>query len=164
MSPRVILVAPPGVDVDAIADELGRLLDLPVRSTDRDVEERAGATVAEIFVEEGEPAFRELERQAVLAALDEHDGVLVLGGGAVMDPRAEAELARHTVVFLDTSITSAARHLGFFAASHVVNPRAQWIRMMEGRRPVYERVATATVAAHDRAPAEVARAVRDAIS
>lgn len=163
MSPRVILVAPPGVDVDAIAAELGRMFDLPVRSTDRDVEERAAATVAEIFVEKGESTFRELERQAVVTALGEHDGVLVLGGGAVMDPLTEADLAGERVVFLDVSISQAARTLGFIGPTTVINPRAQWLRMMEKRRPVYERVADVVVTVDGKAPSEVVQEILAAL-
>lgn len=164
MSPRVVLVAPPGVEVERIAAALGSLLDLPVRDTDRDVEALAGASVAEIFVESGESLFRDLERQAVVAALAEHDGVLVVGGGAVMDPRTEADLAAHRVVLLDVSITYAARVLGLTGATHVVNPRAQWLRMMETRRPVYARVASLTVSTDGRQPDDVASEIAAAVS
>lgn len=150
-----------------MAEELGRLLDLPVLDTDREVEARTGRSVGELFVEEGEPVFRDLERQVVVDALAMHDAVLALGGGAVMDPRTEADLAGHAVVFLDVSITYAARRLGFNVErpTHLVNPRAQWLRMMEGRRPVYERIAVARVSTDDRevedVAAEIAAVLRD---
>ena len=58
---------------------------LPVRDTDHDVEAAAGKPISDIFVDDGEARFRALERAAVVAALAEHDGVLALGGGAVLD-------------------------------------------------------------------------------
>ena len=145
--PKVVLVGPPGAGKTTIAGELGRLLQLPVRDTDADVEAAAGMTVSEIFLDRGESVFREFERDAVTRALDGHDGVLSLGGGAVMDPLTEAALQGHTVVFLDVGIQAAARRIGFNRDRPLLigNPRAQWLRLMENRRPVYERVATITV-------------------
>ena len=60
-----------------------------------------GKPISDIFVDDGEPAFRALERAAVAAALAEHDGVLALGGGAILDRgRPGQRCAGHTVVFL----------------------------------------------------------------
>jgi shikimate kinase len=165
MSPRVVLIGPPGAGKTSVAAALGRLLDTPARDTDADVETLAGASVADIFVDQGESAFRDLEREVVVRALDEQDGVLAVGGGAVMDPLTEADLAGMPVVFLDVSIAHAARRLGFNQSrpTHVVNPRAQWLRMMEGRRPVYERLAVATVSTDDKTVEDVAAEVVSAL-
>jgi len=163
--PLVVLVGPPGSGKTTIATELGRLLAVPVRDTDADVEKMAGASVSDIFVDQGEPAFRELERQAVAAALAEHAGVLSLGGGAVMDPLTEAALDGHTVVFLDVGIQAAARRIGFNRERPLLigNPRAQWLRLMENRRAVYERVATLRVPTDDRTPEEIGLAIIESL-
>ena len=70
----------------------------------------AGKPIAEIFVEDGEPHFRALERDAVRAALAEHDGVLALGGGAVLD-RAPGRCSPGgaVVVFLDVGSPTPRR-------------------------------------------------------
>ncbi|MDQ1288752.1 MAG: shikimate kinase / 3-dehydroquinate synthase [Actinomycetota bacterium] len=165
MSPRVVVVGPPGAGKSTVAALIATRLGEGVRDTDADVERTAGRTISEIFVEDGEPVFRELERRAVLAALAGHDGVLALGGGAVMDPGVEAALAGHLVVFLDVLIADAARRVGFNRDRPLLvgNPRAQWNRLMEVRRPVYSRVATVTVATDGRTPDEVADEVIEAL-
>jgi shikimate kinase len=156
--PVVVLIGPPGSGKSTVARELARVLGLAARDTDVDVELLAGRTVAEIFVEEGEPRFRELEHEAVAAALDTHDGVLAVGGGAVLDPRTETALAGHTVVFLDVGIADAAKRVGFNKERPLLmmNPRAQWVALMDGRRPTYERLATFRVDTAGRTPGEVA--------
>jgi shikimate kinase len=162
----VVLVGPPGAELDEVGALLGALLGLPVRATDADVEAAAGASVADIFVTSGEPAFRELERAAAAAALAGHHGVLVLGSGAVMDPLTQAGLAGHTVVFLDVELPEAARRLGFNRERPVAigSPRSQWLKLMEHRRPVYRRLATVTVPTDGLSPDQVAREVVDALT
>jgi shikimate kinase len=169
--PAAVLVGPPGADVVVVAVELGRLLGLPVLDTDAAVERAAGASVAELFVERGEDAFRELERAAVVQALAGHDGVLALGGGAVADPRTQDELAGYgqaggTVVFLDVGVADAARRLGFNVERPpgLGNPRQQWQRLMEQRRPLYERVATVTETTDGRTAEQVAEQVAEALA
>ena len=163
--PVVVLVGPMGSGKTTVGSALAARLGLGLRDTDADVEARAGKPVSDIFVDDGEPVFRDLEREAVATALREHDGVLALGGGAVMDPLTEEALRGHTVVFLDVQVTDAARRIGLNRDRPLLlgNPRAQWLRIMERRRPVYERVATAVVATDGRTPDEVADAVLDAL-
>jgi shikimate kinase len=163
--PLVVLVGPPGALTAQVGRELGRRLGVAVRDTDDDVAAAAGKPVGDVFVEDGEAGFRDLERVAVSRALAEHDGVLVLGGGAVVDPVTEQALAGHTVAFLDVSVAEAARRLGFSGPRPVgiANPRAQWLRLMEHRRPVYDRVATVTVSTDGLEPDEVAAGVEEAL-
>lgn len=156
--PVCVIVGPPGAGKSTVAAVLGQRLGAAVRDTDADVETMAGKSVADIFLDDGEPAFREFERAAVTAALDGYDGVLALGGGAVMDPDTEAALAGHAVAFLDVQIADAARRIGFTRDRPLLvgNPRARWVALMQTRRPVYERVAAVTVATDGRSPEEVA--------
>lgn len=163
--PAVVLVGPPGAGKSTVAAELGRLLDLPVRDTDADVAEMAGTTIADIFLEQGEAAFRALERDAVARALAEHRGVLALGGGAVLDPVTEELLSGRQVVFLDVGVADAARRIGLNRDRPLLvgNPRAQWVRLMGERRPIYERVSVARVTTDGLDAVEVARAVLTAL-
>jgi len=158
MPPHVVLVGPPGSGKSTTARLVAVRLGLTARDTDDDVEQKAGTTISDIFVDRGEEAFRELERDATALAIDEHDGVLALGGGAVLDPATRERLRGLTVVFLDVGIKDAASRIGFNRDRPLLlgNPRAQWIRLMEARRPLYDEVATSTVQTDGRSAPEVA--------
>ncbi len=159
--PRVVLVGPPGSGKSTVGAALAELLGLPLHDTDAAIEAAAGRTISDIFVEDGEPAFRTLERAEVARALAEDAGVLALGGGAPVDPLTEQLLVGQTVVFLDVGIADASKRVGFDQSRPLlaVNPRASWVRLMNERRPVYERVATFRVDTAGRTPGEVAAEV-----
>ncbi len=159
--PRVVLVGPPGSGKTTVGRAVADLLGVDLRDTDQAIEVQEGRSISDIFMEEGEPRFRELERTEVAASLRAQTGVLALGGGAVMDPVTAQALAGHTVVFLDVGIADAAGRVGFNSSRPLlaVNPRAQWTRMMEARRPTYQRLATFTVQTGARTPQDVAAEV-----
>ncbi len=169
--PLAVLVGPPGSGKSTVARQLAVRLGTTSRDTDEDVERTAGKPISEIFVDDGEPHFRSLERAAVLAALTEHEGVLALGGGAVLDEVTQEALAMYrdaggTVVFLDVTLAHAAPRVGFATARPLLlgNPRAQWQALMEARRPVYHRVATLHVPTDGLRPAQVAETIHEALT
>lgn len=159
--PIAVLIGPPGAGKSTIAREVAKRLGVGARDTDLDVEQATGRTIADIFVQDGEAAFRELEHVAVMAALAEHDGVLSIGGGAVLDPRTHAALRDHLVIFLDVRIADAATRIGFNRDRPLLlgNPRAQWTAMMDLRRPIYEQISTVRVDTAGRSIGEVTEAV-----
>nr|MCU0266047.1 AAA family ATPase [Actinomycetes bacterium] len=126
MAPVVVVVGPPGAGKTTVGRLVAERLGVAFRDTDTDVEAAAGASVADVFVTEGEAGFRALERTAVAAALADHDGVLALGGGAVLDPGTRDRLVGRTVVFLDVGVADAARRVGFNRDRPLLlgNPRA----------------------------------------
>jgi shikimate kinase len=122
------------------------------RDTDADVEQVAGKSISNIFVDDGETAFRAMEREAVARAMVEHEGVLALGGGAILDEGTQQLLVDYVadggrVVFLDVSLNAVAPRVGLNAARPLLvgNPRRQWSELMEARRPIYEGLSTDTV-------------------
>ena len=155
---RVVLVGPPGSGKTTTGELLAARLSVGFHDTDAAVEAGTGRSISDIFLEDGEPTFRDLERAEVARALAEETGVLALGGGAPVDPTTERLLDGHTVVFLDVGIADAAKRVGFAQSRPLlaVNPRASWVRLMDARRPVYERVATYTVDTAGRSADEVA--------
>lgn len=163
--PKVVLVGPPGAGKTSVGELLAERLGVGFRDTDTDVEQRAGQAVSEIFVSDGEAAFRALEREAVATALASHDGVLALGGGAVLDDGTRKLLGDHTVVFLDVTLSAAAARVGLDVPRPllVVNPRTALRKLMQERRPLYEEVATVTVETADLGPDDVAAAVLRAL-
>jgi shikimate kinase len=150
--PVLVLVGPPTSGKTTVGRAVGRALGLPFRDTDADVEASTGSRVADLFVDSGEAHFRELEEAAVALALAEHDGVLALGGGAVLSEATRALLVAYgrtggTVVWLDVDLATAAKRAGFNRDRPLlaVNPRAMLRTMLEARAPLYAEVATATV-------------------
>jgi shikimate kinase len=161
MTPVVVLVGPPGAGKSTVGRLVATALAVPLRDTDADVERVAGKSIGDIFIDEGESHFRELERAAVMEVLATHTGVVALGGGAVLNDRTRGELAAHRVVFLDVSVAQAAARVGFNRDRPLLlgDVRGRLRRLMEERHPLYEQVATATIPTDDRAPAEVAEEV-----
>lgn len=163
--PAVVLVGPMGVGKSTVGQLLAERLGVAYRDTDDDIVTAEGRTIAEIFVDDGEAAFRTIEKRTVHTALAEHEGVLALGGGAILDADTRALLAGHRVVYLSMDVEEAVKRTGLNAARPLlaVNPRKQWRELMEARRHLYEEVATAVVPTDGRTPEEVTQAALDAL-
>ncbi|MFJ2235825.1 shikimate kinase [Streptomyces sp. NPDC087859] len=163
--PQVVLVGPMGVGKSTVGQLLAARLGVGYRDTDDDIVAEQGRSIAEIFVDEGEPVFRAIEKDAVRRALAEHDGVLALGGGSILDEDTRVLLAGQRVVYLSMDVEEAVQRTGLNAARPLlaVNPRKQWRELMEARRHLYEGIATAVVATDGRTPEEVTQAALDAL-
>lgn len=164
-APAVVLVGPMGAGKTTVGRLLAERLGTGFRDTDADIVAATGKEISEIFIDEGEPYFRELERQAVREAIAGHSGVLALGGGAIMDAGSRALLAGLPVVFLEMGVAEAVRRTGLDAPRPLltINPRQRWRELMEQRRPFYTEVARAVVSTEGRTPEEVADAILDAL-
>jgi shikimate kinase len=161
MAPVAVVVGPPGAGKTTVGQAVADLLGVPFADTDNLIEATAGKPIPEIFFDEGEEAFRALEVTAIAGALESFDGVLALGGGAILDERTRAALAGHTVVFLSVELTDAVKRVGLGAGRPLlsINPRATLKYLMEQRRPLYTAVASHVVATDGRAPEEIAAEV-----
>jgi shikimate kinase len=164
--PMAVLVGPMGAGKSTVGAELAVRWGVELRDTDADVEALAGKPVSEIFVDDGEAAFRALERTAVARALAEHAGVVAVGGGAVMAEETRSALAGHRVVFLDVGLSDAASRVGLGTTRPLLlgNVRAQLKALLDARRPLYEEVATVHVHTDGRSVAEVADEVEKALA
>ncbi|MEU5045468.1 shikimate kinase [Streptomyces griseorubiginosus] len=154
-----------GVGKSTVGRLLAERLGTGYRDTDDDIVAEQGRAIAEIFVDEGEPAFRAIEKAAVARSLAEHDGVLALGGGSILDADTRALLAGQRVLYLSMDVEEAVKRTGLNAARPLlaVNPRKQWRELMEARRSLYESIATAVVATDGRTPEEVTDIALDAL-
>jgi shikimate kinase len=161
MSPKAILIGIPGAGKSTIGKHLARILETEFRDTDTDVEIAAGMSISDIFIQLGEPAFRELEREAVLRALKEHNGVLALGGGAVLDSVSRAALKDQTIVWLDVSLADAAHRVGLNTSRPLLlgNVRSTLKNLMDQRADLYAEVATHKVETSGLTPSSVAKVI-----
>lgn len=161
MAPRVVLVGVPGSGKTTVGLLLAERLGVGFRDTDQDVERTEGRSVPDIFVEDGEPYFRALERAAVVAALEEHDGVLALGGGAVLDEGTRSLLADQPTVWLQVGASAGAHRVGLDVPRPVLlgNVRSRMVALLNERSPLYDAVARLRVDTESRTPDEVADSI-----
>lgn len=162
MSPRAVLVGPPGSGKSTIGQLLAARLGVGFRDTDADIVTRSGREISEIFTRDGEDTFRTFEREAVATALIEHDGVLALGGGAVLAAETRELLAGHPVVFLNVGLAEGARRVGLSTARPLLaglNPRATLKALLDARLPLYREVARIEIGTDALAPAEVVESI-----
>ena len=160
----VVLIGPPSAGKSSVGALLAAELGVPFADTDDLVAAAAGKPVGDIFVDDGEPVFRELERAAVARGLESvgasspDGGVLALGSGAVLDPDVRRMIAGRPVVYLEAGFAAVAKRTGMDRPRVVIpgNPRGMLRAMLEERRPVYAELATITVPTDDMAPEEVA--------
>jgi len=154
--PAAILVGPPGSGKSTIGPLLAARLRTGFLDTDDEVEAIARKPAGDIFVEDGEQAFRAIEARVVRQALGYH-GVVALGSGALLDPHTRDLLAGRPVVYLETGFTEMAKRVGMNRPRVPVpgNPRGMLRAMLEERLPVYQDVARVTVRTDDLSPEEV---------
>jgi shikimate kinase len=136
----LILIGPMGAGKTKIGRRVARSLDVPFIDTDKRIVAEHGA-ITDIFADRGEPAFRELERDAVVAALAE-PAVVSLGGGAVLHPETQRDLAERTVVLLTVTGEAVAARIRTDKRPLLKNGTGDWQRIYDERRPIYERLAT----------------------
>jgi shikimate kinase len=165
MLKKIVLIGPPGAGKSSIGKALAKELNLNFIDSDSEIEKISHKKISEIFIEDGELAFRLLEVDVVRKVLSDFDGVISLGGGAPINKEIQEVLqdANYPVVFIDVSIAQAATRIGFNKDRPLllVNPRQQWISLMNDRRPIYEKLASQTISSDNQKPHEVAKQISD---
>jgi shikimate kinase len=160
--PALVIVGPPGAGKTTVGRVLSRRLGLEFTDVDALIVERIGKSIADMFTDEGEDAFRALEREVVAQALAGTDGVLALGGGSVLAADTRARLRGHRVVLLWVGLADGMRRTGMSVARPLlagVNPRATFKALLDARAPLYREVATVEVDTSRRSANQVARTV-----
>ncbi|MEI6698830.1 MAG: shikimate kinase [Mycobacteriaceae bacterium] len=160
MAPKAVLIGLPGSGKSTIGRRLAKAMGCALIDTDAVIVERTGRGIAEIFTEDGEAGFRRIEEQVVREALESHDGILSLGGGAVTTPGVRDALAGQTVIYLEiTAAEGIRRTSGSAVRPLLAGPdRAEKYRqLMADRVPLYRRVATIRINTNRRNPGAVVR-------
>lgn len=155
--PIVVLVGPPGAGKSTIGRRLARALNADLVDSDELIEKATGKACGEVFSELGEPAFRELEAHHVAEALN-HDGVVSLGGGAILTESTRELLREHDVVWIDVSVAEGVRRTAGERTRPVLaadDPVEHYRNLLETRRPLYEEVSTFRVRTNSRSPQQV---------
>ncbi|ATQ27756.1 shikimate kinase [Rhodococcus ruber] len=162
MTPRAVLIGPPGAGKSTIGRRLAQALDLPLLDTDAEIERTTGRTIPDIFGTDGEPAFRRIEEEVVADALARHDGIVSLGGGAILSERTRALLQDRTVIYLEISVAEGLRRTGTNTTRPLLagaDPAAKYRELMRRRRPLYRQAATIRVRTDGRSPGRVVQQV-----
>lgn len=162
-SGKIVLIGPPGAGKSTVGKALAKELDCGFVDSDKEIEVKNNKKIIDIFVEDGEAAFRVMEEAVVTELLREFQGVVALGGGAPMNQEIEKILSKasYSVVFLDVSISQAANRVGFNKERPLllINPRQQWMNLMSTRRATYERLAKEIISTDSKKPIEVAKEI-----
>ncbi|OAV77337.1 shikimate kinase [Dietzia sp. 111N12-1] len=161
--PVAVLVGPPGAGKTTIGRKLARRLDVPFRDADHLIEEAEGRTIPEIFATDGEPHFREIEERIIGDALTSFDGVLSLGGGAVLSAVTRRRLRGHRVVHLTIGVAEGVRRSQgpgrpLLAGGDVT---ARYQALLTERSPLYREVAWTTVSTERRSSGKVVTDIVD---
>ena len=164
--PRAILIGPPGSGKSSVGRELAQILGCSFSDSDAEIVDRAGKPIAEIFLDDGEPAFREIERVVVGDLLNSESGVLSLGGGAILNEETQAKIwsakvSGAKVIYLHITLTTAVPRVGLNKDRPmlILNPRQQWSALLEARRPIYEELATHSYSTDDAEARNVANLI-----
>jgi shikimate kinase len=159
MAKSIILIGPPGSGKSTIGKAVARKLQKTFVDTDDVIEARTGSSISQIFVDQGETWFRDLEQLVLSEELAKLDGVLSLGGGAPLSESAQQLLRTvdAVVVYLSVSLSTAAPRVGFNRDRPLLlnNPRGAWQELMDKRRPIYEALAHHIVVVDERAPKDI---------
>jgi shikimate kinase len=139
-APVAVFIGPMGAGKTRIGRRVARALGVPFTDTDRVIVAEHGP-ISAIFDEHGEPYFRDLERTAVRGALAS-EGVVSLGGGAVLDLATREELSLLPVVYLSVSADAVAARLGDGKRPLVRGGIDDWQRIYDARRSIYEQLAS----------------------
>ena len=139
---NLVLIGLSGCGKSTFGRRLSRRLHMPLFDTDVMIEKKTGRIIADIFAEDGEAAFRDMESACAREAAAMEGVIISTGGGMILREKNMEELSRNgLVVFIDRSTTLGDRPL-------VQNDRDRLFRLYAERIALYRRYAHITVPNH----------------
>lgn len=161
---HLVLVGMMGAGKSTVGRMLAHRLGCRLLDTDQLVERHTGRSVREIFAEDGEAAFRDLESQVLLRALAaEEPSVIAAAGGVVLREENRRALAASSVrvVWLraDAGVLAGRVRGGGHRPLLDGDPEGVLRRLAGERDALYREVADAIISTDGRTPGEVAEAV-----
>lgn len=143
----VVLVGLMGSGKSTVGKRVASALGVPFTDSDAEIERRSGCSVAELFADRGEPAFRALEAELVAELVEGGPAVIATGGGAVLDPATRAALLGATVVWLRATPAVLVHRIADDGTRPLLadDPRGTLQRLASERDPLYREVADAVV-------------------
>ena len=153
----IVLVGVPGAGKTTVGRLLAKELGLEFFDSDPVIEARAGKSVADIFTQDGEPAFRQIEHDVVIELLDSPNSVVALGGGSLGNDETRAKVKSSNAVWLIAGLAQAVDRVGMNRNRPLLlgNVRGQLADLMAAREPFYKEVAAIGVDTSKLIPNEV---------
>jgi shikimate kinase len=161
---NVVLIGYRGTGKSTVARQLGLQIGWDWVDADVEVELRAGKSIAAIFSDEGEGAFRDLESEVLGDLVGRERTVIAAGGGVVLRETNRRQLAScGRVVWLRASPTTILRRIDACATTAARRPNlttsggeVEVVRLLAERTPLYRQCANLEVDTEDKSPAEIA--------
>ncbi len=153
----IVLIGVPGAGKTTVGALLAQRLNLDFVDSDEQIEKQTGKTISDIFVQDGESTFREIEKEAISEALSGDRIVLSVGGGALMNEETRSRIKNHTVIWLKTGLTQAVDRIGMNRNRPLLlgNVRGQLADLMAAREPYYIECAKFAVDTNSLKPKQV---------
>ncbi len=153
----IVLVGVPGAGKTTVGKLLAKELGLEFFDSDQVIEARVGKSVSDIFTQEGEPAFRQIEHDVIVELLNSNNVVFALGGGSLGNDDTRARVKSARAVWLVTGLAQAVDRVGMNRNRPLLlgNVRGQLADLMTAREPLYKEVAAIAVDTSKLIPSEV---------
>jgi shikimate kinase len=148
----LILIGYRGTGKTTIAQKLGEHLQIPVFDSDAEIEHHAGKSITDIFAQDGETEFRNIEESVIAEILQRNElnpFVLATGGGAILRPATRCRLKKAgRVLWLTAAPETIVQRIQLDPASGTMRPNLtsltpleEIIALLEKRNPLYSETA-----------------------
>lgn len=163
---QLILIGYRGTGKTTVAHRVAELLGIEFFDADVEVERRADKSIKQIFADDGEQTFRELEVEVIAGLVQHGDAVLSLGGGAVLRAETRGAIAPGTVVWLTARPDTVHARMTADTKTSEQRPNlttggglAEITTLLAQREPVYRACADFTVETDDKSAEQVAQEI-----